>query len=118
MTRPYDLSVVLSAYHNRMMCSFSELRELLNYMTGHDVALWEIPRARLLAARSLARQHPWLGQIKVPIEMKIDSGHSGQFVRHVARTLGTRIIIVKPLSSSAFQPTSGVAAIAKLRARR
>lgn len=118
MTRPYDLSVVLSAYHNRLMCPIGELRDLLNYMTGHDVALWEIPRARTLAARSLARQHPWLGQIKVPIEMKIDSGHSGQFVRHVAKKLGSRVVIVKPLSSSAFHPTTGVAAIAKLRARR
>lgn len=118
MTRAYPLAVVLSAYHNKLMCTIGELREFLNYMTRHDIALWEIPAARTMTARSLARQFPWLKDIPLPPGFKTDSGNCGRFVRHVAARIGTFTLDVAHLRSDAYRPQTGVAAIATLRARQ
>lgn len=119
MTKQYPLAVVLSAYHNKLiMCTFTELREFLEYMTRHDVALWDVPAARTAAARSLARQFPWLKTIDLPPGFKADSGNCGRFVRHVAGRIGTFQLDVAHLRSDAFRPQTGVAAMTKLRARK
>lgn len=114
----FHLSVVLSAYHNKLLCTFAELRSFLNYMTGHQVALWDIPKARALVAKSLARQHPWLPAIEPPPGFKVDGGNAGRFIRQVAKHTDTYTVPVKPLGRNAFQPTTGVAAMTKMRVKR
>lgn len=102
--RPFPLAVVLSAYHNKLMVPFGELRGFLNYMTGHQVALWEIPRARALVVAHLAKQFPWLDDLSPPPGFKTDAGNAGRFIRHVAKNVGSFQLDVAPLAKTAFKP--------------
>lgn len=102
--RDFPVAVVLSAYHNRLLVSFPELRDLLDYMTGHKVALWEVPLARALAAAHLAKQYPWLEKIEPPPGFKNDAVNTNRFVKSVVKTIHAEQLRVYPLPAGAFKP--------------
>lgn len=103
-TRPFPLAVVLSTYHNKLMCPFAEFRKFLNYMAGTDVAMWEIPRARSLAAGYLVTQFPWLPKVAPPPGFKFDANNTTKFVRKVAEQIGAFTLDVKPMIKGRFLP--------------
>lgn len=103
-TRSFPISVILSVYHNRLLCSFNEMRGLLDFMTRHDVALWEIPRARALSAKHLGKQYPWLKKYDPPAGFKNDAMHSGRFVRGGEKIAGTKELSVLPMGPGEFVP--------------
>lgn len=100
----FPIATILTVYHNKMMSTFDEMRELLDYMTGHRVALWEIPRARVLCRDALEKQFYWLPQMPMPIETRKDT--SPTFVRKVKRAVGEDDLEVRPLRKNAFTPHS------------
>ena len=104
VTRVFPVSVILSVYHNRLMCSFGEMREFLNFMTRHDVALWEIPRARALSAQHLSRQYPWLKKYEPPAGFKNDAMHSGRFVRGGEKLAKSKELSVLSMGPGEFVP--------------
>ena len=101
--RVFSVAVVLSAYHNRLLVPFDELRALLNYMTGQDVALWEIPLARSLCAAHLLKQYPWLAELEPPPGFKNDAVHTGRFVKSVVKTIGSDTLTVYMLPPNKFR---------------
>lgn len=100
----FRAAVVLSVYHNRLLCHFGELRGLLDFVTGHEVALWEIPRARALTAEHLRRQYPWLARIEPPPGFKTDAVNVNRFVNSVIREVGAEQFKVYPLPRGTFVP--------------
>ena len=117
--RFFPVAVVLSAYHNRLLVSFGELRDFLDYMTGHDVALWEIPLARSLAAAHLLKQYPWLAELEPPPGFKNDAVHTGRFVKSVIKMIGKDTVVVYSLPAGKFKPHGPFEGAAwKKRARR
>ncbi len=103
-SRAFPMATILSVYHNRLMCSFDELRELLDFMTHHKVALWEIPRARALAAHHLGTQYPWLKKYAPPAGFKNDAMHSGRFVRGGEKLAKAKELSVLPMGPGEFVP--------------
>jgi hypothetical protein len=104
MTRheAFPLAVVLHVYHNKPFSSIKEMRELLNYMTGTDVPLWEVPRARVICAKYLERHFPWLPEIDMAAEFRSDQAN--KFVRKVATDLGRNTVAVPPIRKGVFVP--------------
>lgn len=104
MTRhePFPLAVVLHVYHNKPYSSIKEMRELLNYMTGTDVPLWEVPRARVMCARYLERHFPWITRRTPPVEFRSDQAN--KFVKQVATDLGKTTVAVPPIRKGLFVP--------------
>jgi hypothetical protein len=109
MNKTFPLSVVLTAYHNRMMATFPELRELLNYMTGQDVPLWDIPRARVMCRDALQRKYTWLAKMEPGPETRKDT--ASRFVRTVARKIGYSELEVPKLKRGAYRPLTAVKAL-------
>lgn len=102
MKDTFPVAVVLSAYHNRLLVSFGELRGLLNYMTGTKVGLWEVPKARAACVNQLGKQFPWLEEITPPEGFKNDAMHTGKFVRSVCKQINTDTLKVAPLPPKTF----------------
>ncbi|AYB70702.1 hypothetical protein SEA_VASUNZINGA_70 [Mycobacterium phage VasuNzinga] len=102
--REFDIAVVLSVYYDILLCAFEDYRELLNYMTGHDVAIWEIPRARRLCADALEIQYPILTLPLMPEGFKNDHMHSGKFIRKATKDFGAPLLPVDPIDPGKFVP--------------
>lgn len=102
--RPFPVSVILSVYHNRLLCPFDEMRGLLDFMTRHDVALWEIPRARALSAKHLSSQYPWLKKYEPPQGFRNDAMHSRRFVKGGEKLAGCAQLMVLPMGPGEFVP--------------
>lgn len=116
LTRTFPLAAVLSVYHNKMLVSFQEFRELLNYSTGVQVALWEIPRARTQVAEHLSRQFVWLKHAELPPGFRVDSGNANRYVKQVAKTIGGATELeVKAMRKGAYKPITGTQALKNLR---
>jgi len=98
--KAFPTAVVLAAYHNKPCAPFKEMRELLDYMTGLDIALWEIPRARAACAKSLERSFPWLPEMPPPLEFKPDQ--SGKYVRSITALKGDTLG-VPPLKKNTYK---------------
>lgn len=103
-TESFSVAVILSAYHNRLLVPFPELRGLLDFMTGHKVALWEIPAARKLAADHLRKQYPWLAHLTPPPGFKNDVVNTNRFVKSVTKHVGEDVLEVRPMPKQAFKP--------------
>ena len=101
--KTFHISQLMSVYHNKLFCSFDEMRELLDYMIDWQVPLWDVPRARAACAASLVRQYPWLAQIDMPTEFRKD--HSQKITRRVAKAIGTDAVEVRPLQSGTYHAT-------------
>jgi hypothetical protein len=99
----FPLATVLSAYHNRLLVSFGELRGLLDWCTGCEVPLWEIPRARALVAEHLAKQYPWLAHIQPPEGFKNDAMGTGRFVKQVVGMTGLDRLEVYALPRGSYK---------------
>lgn len=104
----FPVAVVLSAYHNRLLIPFPQLRAFLDYMCGQKVFIWEIPRARSMAARHLERQYPWLATINPPQGFKNDAVNTNRFVRSVTKAIKADELTVYPLPKGDFIPISGI----------
>ena len=76
----FDMSVVASVVQNRLLCPFGEYRRLLSYMTGTDLPLWEISRAREECAAKLLKLFPILKQLP-QLPEKTDSGNANKYIR-------------------------------------
>lgn len=100
----FRLAAVLSVYHNKLMCGFDETRELMDYMTGEHVYIWDIPVAGKLCRKSLAQQYPWLKKQKLDPNGKPDT--YPKFVRGVAKEFGAETMLVECLKPGAFKARS------------
>lgn len=104
----FPLAVILSVHHNKMLVTFTEFRDLLDYVTGVQVALWEIPRARAQVAAHLARQYVWLRHIDLPPGFRADSGNANRYVKGVAKAVGCDLELeVRPMRKGMYQPLPG-----------
>ena len=102
--RYFSVACILSIYHNRLLVSFPELRELLDYMTGAEVPLWQIPEARALCMVALERQYPGLTRIEPPPGFKNDAMHAGRFIKAATKQLGGQDrLLVRRLPPTAFK---------------
>lgn len=101
--RVFSVAVVLSAYHNRLLVPFDELRGLLEYMCGQKVWLWEVPLARSLSAAHLLKQYPWLDEIEPPPGFKNDAVSTNRFVKSVIKMIGADTLTVYTLPPNKFK---------------
>lgn len=97
---------MLSVYHNRLMGSFDDVRDFLDYMTGQRVPIWDIPAAMRLVRASLDQQCEWLHRFAVDPEAKPDS--FPKFIRQMAAVNGGDTMTITPLKPTAFKPTTGL----------
>lgn len=102
--KAFPISVAISVYANRMYCGFPEYRDLLNHMTGADVRLREIPRARKLAADAIAAQHPWIATVRLPDTDNEKKPKSAKWLRAIETRLGADTLNIDPLPEGAFVP--------------
>ena len=91
------------------MCSFEEQRDLLDFMAGERVYLWDIPVAMKLCRKSLNQQYPWLKQHQLDPNGKPD-GYP-KFVRAVAKDFGADNMNIQALKKGAFKARPGTATI-------
>lgn len=91
------------------MCSFDEQRELLDFMAGERVYLWDIPPAMKLCRKSLDTQYPWLKQYKLDPNGKPDS--YPKFVRGIVKDFGADTMTVQALKTGTFKARPGSATI-------
>lgn len=103
MIRAFPLGPVVSVYYDRMLCTFTEYRAFLDYMTNAEVGLLDIPSARRMVALAVARQLPELAKATGPPE-KTDSGNATRYVRRVAKEVGYDEVELTPLRKGRFQP--------------
>lgn len=94
MTRTVLLSVALSVIHNRLVCSFDNYRDFLNFVVGRKIPLWDVERAREAVATSLKKKYPEL--VNYPPPEKTDSGNANKYVKSVAEKVGYTTIRVAP----------------------
>lgn len=59
----FPLGVVLSITHGILLCEFSRVYEILNFMTGDNLMTHQLPRAGRECAPWLLRQFPQLAAI-------------------------------------------------------
>lgn len=104
MNKSFKMAVILSVYHDKLMCGFDDTREFMDYMTGEHVYLWDIPQAMKLCRKSLGIQHPWIKQHAMNPEAKPDS--YSKFVRKAISIYGQEVIEVTPLKSGQFKARS------------
>ena len=104
MREVFPIATVLAVYNNKPTVRFNEMCDLINYMTGHDVPLWEIPRARAMCATALARQFPWLEKHPIPMEFKPESAN--KFVRAIIAKVQIEEVAVPKLKRGAYRPLS------------
>lgn len=103
-SRAFPLGVVLTAIHDRHVTDFDEYRDFLEYMTGTDVALWNVGPARRAIVDTLRRQHPKLFAHRPP--EKTDSGNSSRYIKDVAKKIGTDMVVVNRLRRGTFDAVS------------
>lgn len=65
----FSLGAVLSTTTGRLLCDFSEVHELLDYMTGDTLFTHQLPRACEAVAPRILEQHPDLAAIVVPEDL-------------------------------------------------
>lgn len=97
------MAVIASVYHDRLVCPFDQYRDFLNYMTGHDLYLYDLPRARRIVADVLDNRIPGLKKTTPPPE-KTDSGNANKYVRDVCKELSADTWTLGPLKAGAFTP--------------
>lgn len=102
--KTFHLSSILTVCHNIMMSSFPEMREVLDYMTGHSIPIWEIPRARAMCAESIKDQYPLLGYVELPPEFKRDG--CSKFVRQIIKLMDSDELALTPLAGYEPLPTA------------
>lgn len=100
----FPLPVVVTAYTGVQVCTFEDLRTFLNYMTGHDLFIREIPRARKAVAFMLAQQYPFLRRISLPsaVEPRGKGGQTPAWMREISKQAGAKELDVDRLP--AYQP--------------
>lgn len=111
MTREFPMAVVISAYRNRLLCPFDEYRAFLNYMTGHNLYLHDVGRARRAVAVELAKQVPELERTEQPPE-KTDSGNANKYVRACSKRAGFEYVELHPMRKGAFKTRTSKEAFA------
>ena len=94
-SKVFPLSVVISVCHNRLVCSFDDYREFLDFMTGVNVPLWDVERARVATANRLRTLFSDLSKAPEPPE-KTDSGNAGKYVRECVKAVGFSCVTVAP----------------------
>lgn len=112
-TRTFPLSVALSAVHNRLVCPFPDYRDFLSYVVGWKVALWDVERARLVAARMVNSKYPQLQHFPPPD--KTDSGNANKYVKSVVKQVGHDVVVIPPSRGKATKKRTASAAIKALR---
>lgn len=86
-SKVFPLAVVVSVVQDRLLCPFAEYRELLSFMVGRDLYLWEVATARRTCAERLVRTFPELATIP-NVPEKTDSGNANKHVRACSKALG------------------------------
>lgn len=107
--KKFRLAAALAVYHDKLMCSFDEQRELLDYMTGQRVYLWDIPVAIKLCRKSIDQQYPWMKKYKLDPNGKPDA--YPKFIRLIAKDFGSDQLGIQPLKRGAFKARSGLETI-------
>lgn len=115
MSRTVGMNIIVSVYRNRLVCPFDQYRDFLNYMTGHTLYLYDLPRARAACADYLAKNHPQLKKSPRPPE-KTDSGNANRYVKDVSKHMGRDEIGVNPLPKGSFKPRTPSEALKSSRA--
>lgn len=103
------LGPVLATIHDRLVCPFDDYREFLNHVTGTDVPLWDVARARREASDHIRKQYPLLMEHKPP--EKTDNGTASRYVRAVAAKVGYEQMTVRPLAKGKFKARTGSEAL-------
>lgn len=103
--KKFKLNAVLAVYHDKLMCSFEEQRELIDFMAGEKVYLWDIPPALKLCKASLDKQYSWLKKHQLEPNSKPDA--YPKFVREVIKQSGVDSVNVKPLKKGIFKARPG-----------
>ena len=103
--RRFRLAAVLSVYHNKLMCSFDETRDFMDYMAGERVYIWDIPVAMKICRKSLNRQYPWMKEYALEQNAKADS--YPKFVRQIVNDSGSETICVQALNPGEFKSRPG-----------
>lgn len=110
-TREFPMAVVISAYSNRLLCPFDQYRDFLNYMTGTNMYLHDVGRARRAVADELAKQVPELKKTDPPPE-KTDSGNANKYVRACSKKAGFEYVELSPMRKGAFKTRTAKEAFA------
>ncbi len=90
----YPLSIIVSVCKNRLVCGFDEYRDFLNHVTGEQLPLWDVERARAATAKYLLATHKPLTKLPNPPD-KTDSGNAGKYVRECAKVVGVTELDIK-----------------------
>lgn len=90
MTRDFPTAVIVSVCQNRLVCPFDQYRDFLNFVTGANVPLWDIERARAATAKYLGQSFKVLRKVPAPPD-KTDSGNAGKYVRACSKATGTDV---------------------------
>lgn len=85
--QPFPMNAIVSVIKNRLLCPFNDYRTLLNHMTGRQLGLWDVTRAREVCTAKLIRMHPELGELPNPPE-KTDSGNANKYIRQCVKANG------------------------------
>lgn len=102
MKREFPAAVVVSVVQNRLLCSFSDYREFLDYMTGGEVRLYDVARARVRVADFLRASMPRLRHLPALPE-KTDSGNANRYVKTCHRFVGGETVAVRAMPATAFK---------------
>ena len=104
LVRDFRVVAVLSIYHNKLMCGFDETRELMDFMAGERVYLWDIPVVMKLCRPALEKKYPWIKNHNFDASAKADS--FPRFVRKVIAEVGTETLSVTPLKAGKYKARS------------
>ena len=73
MKRNFTLGAVLSVAGDKMMCNIEKVFEILNFMTGDNLFIHQLPRAAGECRPSLMTQHPWLTEYVQSVQHQVTS---------------------------------------------
>lgn len=100
--RIFPANIIVSVYHNRMVCPLDEYRDFIDYMIGEKVWWHDMAGARAVIAKHLERKLPELKRVASPPE-KTDSGAGTRYVKAAMKTLGWERTTLEPLRKGTFK---------------
>jgi hypothetical protein len=101
-TRAFPLADVLSVTTPNLLSArrMDGLTDLLNWMTGDDLELWQLPRAADEARPVLIAQHPFLADLQPPTGLSTLGLHAW-LMTAILKTGGT--LTISPLADWVHQ---------------
>lgn len=98
----FSLGAVVSVISKKLVAPLPEVVGLLNFITGKDLSMMQLPRALDECSKHLTKQYPKLAKAREKLDGQ-NNEFGILFLRELAKTFGEEVT-VEPMPEGAFKP--------------